>query len=288
MKSMTGYAYHESINDNITVSVEIKSYNHRFLDIYIHMPSWLSALENDIRSYMAGRFIRGKIEAGIRIRDKNHDVIVSVNETAAAEYEKAFRGLAKFLNINEEPGLGMIIGMEGVLETDFNRDTEKYRKLIEPVLAFAVDQLEAERIREGKNTKDDILSHLAILEESVEVINSHVPELEAALKENLRTRFNDLLGERIDENRILAETAVLLVKYSISEELSRLSSHLTEFRLEIERNGSPGKKLDFLSQEINREINTIGSKTPVLEVTRAVISMKSALEDIREQLKNVE
>jgi uncharacterized protein (TIGR00255 family) len=135
---------------------------------------------------------------------------------------------------------------------------------------------------------EDILTHIAVLDESAKSISSFVPEIEKAIKENLRTRFAELLGEKIDENRILAETAVLLIKYTISEELSRLTSHLKEFRLETERNPSPGKKLDFLSQEINREINTISSKTPMLEVSRIVVEMKNSLENIREQLRNVE
>ncbi|MDR0878329.1 MAG: DUF1732 domain-containing protein, partial [Treponema sp.] len=111
---------------------------------------------------------------------------------------------------------------------------------------------------------------------------------ESSIKENLKSRFAEVLGNQIDENRILAETAILLMKYTISEELSRLASHLGEFRAETERNPSPGKKLDFLCQEINREINTIGSKTPILEVSRAVVDMKDALENVREQLRNVE
>ena len=288
MISMTGYAYRESADNDATVSVEIKSYNHRFLDISIHLPPWLSALENDVRIFMGNRFARGKIEVGIRIKERNTDISVSINEYAAMAYKKAIRDLGKFLGINEEPDLKMILGLEGVLETDINRDSERYWKLIEPVLTLAAGQMEAERIREGEHTKEDILSHVSILEESIKAVNAYVPELEASIKDNLRTRFNELLGDRIDETRILAETAVLLVKYSVSEELSRLSSHLSEFRLEIDRNPSPGKKLDFLSQEINREINTIGSKTPVLEVSREVVEMKNALENIREQLRNVE
>jgi uncharacterized protein (TIGR00255 family) len=112
--------------------------------------------------------------------------------------------------------------------------------------------------------------------------------MEKEFQENLRGRFKELLGDGIDENRILQETAVLLVKNTIAEEISRLEAHLAEFRAEAERNPSPGKKLDFLCQEINREINTIGSKTPNLEVSRAVVDMKDALENIREQLSNVE
>ena len=288
MKSMTGYAYKESSKEKTTVSVEIKGYNSRFLDLSIYLPSWLSSLEPWVREYLSSRFSRGKVEVGIRVKEENAPVSVSVNENAAMAYKKAIGGLAGTLGLNEEPGLAMILGLEGVLETETKRDFEKYRSFIEPVLVAAADQAEAERIREGRHTLDDILSHVVILEDSVKIISSYAPELEVSIKENLRVRFTELLGDRIDENRILAETAVLLMKYTISEELSRLSSHLSEFRLEAERNPSPGKKLDFLSQEINREINTIGSKTPVLEVSRAVVEMKNALENIREQLKNVE
>ena len=288
MKSMTGYAYRESSKDKVTVSVEIKSYNNRFLDLSVHLPPWLASLEMRIREHISSRFPRGKVEVSIRIREDDAPVQVSINTGAALTYENAIGELAKALGINEKPGLETILGLEGVLEIETNRDAERYWPLIEPVLTAASNQAEAERIREGGQTEKDILSHVAVLEESAQKISSHVPELEASIKENLRTRFEELLGDRIDESRILAETAVLLMKYTISEELSRLSSHLSEFRLEAERNPSPGKKLDFLSQEINREINTIGSKTPVLEVSRAVVEMKNALENIREQLRNVE
>jgi len=288
MKSMTGYAYKENSNNKITVSVELKCYNSRFLDIYIHLPSWLSVLESEVRQCINASFIRGKIEAGIRFKHEEAEIAVAVNKNAAQVYHKAIRELAASLDIKEEPGLAMILGQEGVIETETKRDLDLYRKLIIPVLAEAIQQADAERVREGNHTKADILSHIGIIEESVKAVTGHVPEIESAFKENLRSRLEEHLGDKIDENRILAETALVLVKYSIAEELSRLSSHLSEFKLEIERNPSPGKKLDFLSQEINREINTIGSKTPVLEVSRAVVEMKNALENIREQLRNVE
>ena len=288
MKSMTGYAFRETSLENITVSVEIKSYNSKFLDLSVYLPSWLSQMDPEIRKYLSSRFKRGKVEVSIRLKEHNAGISVSVNENAAGAYQKAIRNLANTLNISEEPDLGMILGLDGVLEIETERDINKYRSIVEPVLFEAADQAEAERIREGKHTEEDILSNIAVLEESVNSISSHVPELEETIKENLRNRFTELLGDRIDENRIFAETALLLMKYTISEELSRLSSHLMEFRLETERNPSPGKKLDFLSQEIGREINTIGSKTPMLEVSRKVVEMKNALEDIREQLRNVE
>lgn len=288
MKSMTGYAYQERQDETLALSVEIKGYNSRFLELYVYLPPYLSSLEPEIREYMGGRFRRGKIETAIRIREYDADISVSVNRKAAEVYHQAVLDLALTLGIDEKPGLGLIIGMEGVLEIEKNRDDERYRQLIEPLLREAADKFEAERVREGKHTERDILSHIAAIESSAALVAAHAPALEASIKENLKTRFTELLGDGIDESRILAETAVLLMKYTISEEISRLSSHLAEFRAETERNPSPGKKLDFLCQEINREINTIGSKTPILEVSRAVVDMKDALENIREQLRNIE
>ena len=288
MKSMTGYAYREITKGAVTASAEIKCYNNRFLDISVYLPSWLSSFELRIRKHVSERINRGKVDVGIKIKEDDPRIVVTINNNAAYVYDKAIRGLAKMLKLKDEPRLGLILGSEGVLETETERDIENYWKLIEPVIIDAVEQVDTERIREGEHTKADIITHISLIEDSMKLISANVPELEASLKENLKTRIEEYLGDKIDENRILAETAVLLVKYSISEELSRLSSHLSEFRLEMERNPSPGKKLDFLSQEINREINTIGSKTPVLEVSRAVVEMKNSLENIREQLRNVE
>jgi uncharacterized protein (TIGR00255 family) len=285
---MTGYAYREKQDGSITVSAEIKGYNNRFLDLAVYLPPWLSSLEMRTRRYLASRFSRGKIEASIRLREHNAAVLVSVNTEAARAYEKALADLASVLKIEGKPDLNLILGLEGVLETEKSRDDEKYWRCIEPVLTEASDQFEAERLREGKHTEEDILSQIAVLEEAVRTVAALGPELEVSITENLKLRFRELLGDKIDENRILAETAVLLMKYTISEEISRLSSHLKEFRAELEENPSPGKKLDFLCQEINREINTIGSKTPLLEVSRAVVAMKNALENVREQLRNVE
>jgi uncharacterized protein (TIGR00255 family) len=285
---MTGYACEEARNDQLSLSVEIKGYNSRFLDLFVYLPPFLSALEPWIRECISSRFRRGKVEVNIRLKERNGDVSVSVNHQAANVYLEKISALAEDLDIKEKPSLSLLLGMEGVLEIEKNRDDERYRSLLEPLIKQAADKFEGERLREGKHTQEDILSHITLLEESAALVASHSPALEASIKDNLRKRFAELLGDQIDESRILSETAVLLMKYTISEELSRLGAHLAEFRAETERNPSPGKKLDFLCQEINREINTIGSKTPILEVSRAVVDMKNALENIREQLRNIE
>ncbi|MDR1108331.1 MAG: YicC family protein [Spirochaetaceae bacterium] len=288
MKSMTGYAWEERQDEQISLSIEIKGYNSRYLELFIYLPPYLSSLEPKVREYMASRCRRGKVEVNIRFKEYNADISVSVNREAARAYGNAISTLAQILGTQEKPSLSSLLGLEGVLEIEKNRDDERNWRYIMPCLKAAADVFDGERLREGSHTQEDILSHIAILESSVRVAAAHAPMLETAIQENLKNRFTELLGDKFDENRILAETAVLLMKYTISEEISRLGSHLSEFRAEAERNPSPGKKLDFLCQEMNREVNTIGSKIPDLAVSRAVVDMKDALENIREQLRNVE
>ena len=285
---MTGYSFISRQEEDVIITLEMKGYNSRFLDISVNLSGILSALEPRIREYIAGRFNRGKIETNIRIKEQNAPVSIMLNRAMAQSYYRAIQALADELDLDKKPSLKQILSMEGVLDIEKNRDDERYWKLLEPVLAHASNAFDAERIREGNNTKVDIFKYINSIEKSVQDISALVPIIESTLQENLRSRFYELLGEQIDENRLLAETALLVIKYSIGEELSRLSSHLAAFIAEASSNPSPGKKLDFLCQEINREINTIGSKTPNIDVSRSVVAMKDALENIREQLRNVE
>jgi uncharacterized protein (TIGR00255 family) len=288
MISMTGFAYCEKTGQDLSVTAEIKGYNNRYLEIIINLPPWLSVLEPKVREQIVSRFGRGKVEVSIRVREQNTPVNISVNANAAKAYYDAINKLADELNLEEKCNLSILLKMENVLEIEKNRDEERYWKEIEPLLSEAVQAFEKERNREGKHTEEDIFANLEIIVSSVKSISAFVPVIENTLKENIRTRFAELLGDKVDENRVLAETASLLLKYTISEEISRLNSHLSEFRAEAERNQRPGKKLDFLCQEINREVNTIGSKSTIIEVSAEVVKMKEALENIREQLRNIE
>ena len=288
MISMTGYAYCEKQCQDLSVTAEIKGYNNRYLEIYVSLPQWLSMLETNIREKISSRCGRGKVEAVIRIREHNAPVSININKNAAKAYYDAISDMAKYLGIKEKPGIGDILDLENILEIEKNRDNDHYWREIEPVLNKAVNAFCHEREREGKHTEDDILFNLGKIENSLNLISSFVPVIEQTLKDNIKARFAELLGNQIDENRILAETASLLLKHTISEEISRLTAHLSEFRKETEKNPRPGKKCDFLCQEINREINTIGSKSAILEVSGEVVKMKEALENIREQLRNIE
>jgi len=288
MNSMTGFAWQERTTSDISVSVEIRGYNNRFLEVSLSLPSWLSCLEPQIRGLVSDRCGRGRVDVSIRVKEPNARVNVTVNTAAAKAYMEAVSKLGDILGIDEKISLSRLIEMEGVLETEKNLDVERSWNAVEPVLQEALATFVAERAREGKHTEDDILASVGRIELALQTVTSHVPTLEATIKENISARFKELTGGSIDENRILAETAVLLMKYTVSEELSRLSSHLCEFRAEAARNDRPGKKLDFLCQEINREVNTIGSKSTIAEVSRAVVEMKEALENVREQLRNIE
>ncbi|MDR2900653.1 MAG: YicC family protein [Treponema sp.] len=285
---MTGYGYKEWQNDSLFLSVEIKGYNSRFLETFVNLPPFLSSIESKIKELTAESCKRGKVEINVRLKELNSDMEVSINLGAAKAYYEAMETLSQTLKMNDKPSLKDLLALDGVLQIDKKRDNEKYWLALEPLVKDALSQFDTEREREGNHTKDDIFFHLDSISKSREVIQSYAPQLEKDIEENLRAKIEEYLSEKIDENRILQETAILLMKYTISEELSRLDAHLKEFREELERNPAPGKKLDFLSQEINREINTIGSKSPVLEVNRCVVSMKDALENIREQLRNVE
>jgi len=289
MTSMTGFAYKEWANDDVSISVQIKGYNNRFLEIFVNTPPWLPQLEQRVRDIISGLCGRGKVEVAIRVKETNAPMTITVNENAAKAYMQAVSGLASNLGINEKLSITALINMEGVLDIEKNHDDERYWRMIEPVLTEAAAAFQQERIREGKHTEEDILKSISRVESALQTVAAHVPALEASIKDNIKARFKEISeGGEIDENRVLAETAILLMKYTVSEEISRLSSHLAEFRAETTKNDRPGKKLDFLCQEINREINTIGSKSAILEVSRAVVEMKEALENVREQLRNVE
>jgi uncharacterized protein (TIGR00255 family) len=296
MKSMTSYALYEVYDEAYSLSVEIKGYNSRYLEVSCSLPPAFSPLETRVRGLIGERFGRGKIELTARFKDHGFVPSISINKAMLNAYAKALGEAAESIGSDEKPSLALFMRLEGVLEIEKDRDDELNWQRLEPVLAEAMARFDVERVREGKHTEEDVLGYIQTLEAATKTAASYAPTLEASIRENIRTRFMELLedagstalGNTIDENRILAEIAVLLMKYTINEELSRLSSHLAEFRAEVERNPSPGKKLDFLCQEINREINTIGSKTPILEVSHAVVEMKEALENIREQLRNVE
>lgn len=289
MKSMTGYSWKETACEGMTVSVEIKSYNSRFLDLSVNMPYWLSRLENRVREYASTRVQRGKVELALRIRETSAALQVTADALAARSYLGAVSEIAEAIGYaGERVPLSLIIAQEGVLKSERALDPETYWKSVEPVLVSAFDEFDRARRTEGTALEADILSMIARIESTVDLISGWIPKMEGMFKDNIRSRFSEMLSGEVDEQRVLQETAALLVKYTINEEIVRLRAHLTSLRREIGENPAPGRKADFICQEINREVNTIGSKNQVFEVAQAVIDAKDALENIREQMRNIE
>ena len=285
---MTGYSYVETSTETSTVSVEIKSVNSRFLDLTINIPPYLNQLESSFRAIISEKVVRGKIDVYIRVKENESDIEIAADTNAAKAYLDAIKKIADATGYSSDIPLSLIISQPGVLNTNQNYDVEKYGQMISPVLKEALDKFCADRKREGENLKKDLLSKLSKLEECAAFFKEWQPKMESNFKEQITAKFKELLADQVDENRIMTETAAMLVKYTINEEIVRLHSHLAAMKTEIENNPAPGKKLDFLCQEANREINTIGSKNQFAEVGAMVIASKDSLENIREQAKNVE
>lgn len=289
MTSMTGYAYKEISLKDATVSVEIKSVNSRFLDLSINLPPYLNQLESRFRALVTEKIIRGKVDIYIRVKEMNVDETVTADVTAAKAYADAIGRIADALGrtVDDVP-LSLIISQPGVLCSDRRYDIEKYWSMVNPVFTETLASFCTDRAREGANLCRDLLAKLEKLEECAAFFKEWQPRMETMFKEQITQKFNELLGEHVDEQRIMTETAAMLVKYTINEEIIRLHSHLSALRSELKDNPAPGKKIDFLCQEINREINTIGSKNQFTEVGAMVVTAKDSLENIREQARNVE
>lgn len=286
---MTGYGFKEAVVENTQISVEIKSVNNRFLDLNINLPNFLNPLESKIRKIVSERIVRGKVDLTIRVKDMNSTAKVNPDPQAAKMYAEAIGQIAIALGRKaEDVPLGLIINQEGVLNITHEYDAESYWNKIEGVFNEVFDQYLKDRSREGENLKKDLLSKLDVLDKCAAFFKEWQPKMEQKFKEQITTRFNDLLGDHVDENRIMTEVAAMMVKYTINEEIIRLHSHLSALRKEFSDNPVPGKRIDFICQEANREINTIGSKNQFTEVGEMVINAKDALENIREQSKNVE
>ena len=289
MNSMTGYAYNEVVTENYTVSVEFKSVNSRFLDLSINLPSFLGRIENKFKEIITSKIQRGKLDIFIRVKETNAPVSISVDENMAKSYFEAISQIAKSIGQDDkEIPLSLIVNQEGVLSSQKEIDIEKYYQMILPVFEKSLEEFIIDRNREGENLKKDLLYQLEKIEKASVVFTEWQPKMENAFKENIIKKFNEILGDKVDEQRVMTEVASLMVKYTINEEIVRLKSHIKAVQNEIENNATPGKRLDFICQEMNREINTIGSKNQFIEIAEQVINAKDALENIREQSKNIE
>jgi uncharacterized protein (TIGR00255 family) len=288
MISMTGYGYREYNDEHVQLITELKSYNNRYLDIGVNTPPFLSPLEPAVQSFIKERVERGRIEVTLRVKELEENLSVHLDESAVHSYAEILRRLATAAQIREEPRISHFLRLEGVITQVKNRDLKWFEELVMAQLSSAFEDFAQTRRNEGEATRRDIIMHLDGIEERIGEVERHAGALEERIRRNLRERFEELVGQGLDETRLYQETAVMLMKYGIDEETARMRSHISQFREIASQQKGLGKKLDFVCQELNREINTIGSKSTIAEVNHAVVEIKDDLEKIREQLRNVE
>lgn len=285
---MTGYAYEENSMEEAIISVEIKSVNSRFLDLSINLPAYLNPLESYFRTKITEKILRGKVDVFIRLKELKSNAEITVDENLAKMYAEAVKKVEVAADIYEnQTALSFVLNQPGVLVSNKSYDVEKYKEMINPVFDKAFSDFVKDTEREGENMKKDLLEKLNKLEECAVFFKNWQPVMEKEFKNQITEKFKEIVGEQIDENRIMTEVAAMVVKYTINEEIVRLNSHISAMKKEITENPVPGKRIDFICQEMNREINTIGSKNQFAEVGAMVVSAKDALENIREQSKNV-
>lgn len=290
MKSMTGFGRASLESNGKNYIIEIKTVNNKYSDITVKSPKRLSFMEDKIRKQIANRITRGKVEVSVSFFDfSNKSKNVVLNKEIAKEYIKQLREIADENNLSENISIVEIAKLPDILNSiDSDNDEEIASEALQ-CLNMALDSLIEMRKTEGENIKQDLLVRIErvqnlvdkIAENSKGIVEEHVSKLEKRVKEILKT-------DVVDENRIAQEAVIYADKTSIEEELTRLNSHIVQFKELINSDGPVGKKLDFMIQEMNRETNTIGSKAGSGEITKAVIDLKVELEDIREQIQNIE
>ena len=290
MKSMTGFGRASLESNGKNYIIEIKTVNNKYSDITVKSPKRLSFMEDKIRKQIANRITRGKVEVSVSFFDfSNKSKNVVLNKEIAKEYIKQLREIADENNLSENISVVEIAKLPDILNSiDSDNDEEIASEALQ-CLNMALDSLIEMRKTEGENIKQDLLVRIErvqklvdkIAENSKGIVEEYVSKLEKRIKEILKTDI-------VDENRIAQEAVIYADKTSIEEELTRLNSHIVQFKELVNSDGPVGKKLDFMIQEMNRETNTIGSKAGSGEITKAVIDLKVELEDIREQIQNIE
>ena len=290
MKSMTGFGRASLESNGKNYIIEIKTVNNKYSDITVKSPKRLSLMEDKIRKQIANRITRGKVEVSVSFFDfSNKSKNVVLNKEIAKEYIKQLREIADENNLSENISVVEIAKLPDILNSiDSDNDEEIAGEALQ-CLNMALDSLIEMRKTEGENIKQDLLVRIErvqnlvdkIAENSKGIVEEYVSKLEKRVKEILKT-------DVVDENRIAQEAVIYADKTSIEEELTRLNSHIVQFKELVNNDGPVGKKIDFMIQEMNRETNTIGSKAGSGEITKAVIDLKVELEDIREQIQNIE
>jgi len=291
IKSMTGFGRNISNYKDRKYTVEIKTVNHRYNDISIRQPRYLICLEDKIRQIISKNISRGKIDVFVTIENLSDSNNIKIDESLAGTYISEMRNLISKYNLNTDITATSVLRLPDIIINSNEIDEEVYFKELSECTNKAIETLNKTRAIEGENLKTDILKRLDIILDKVILIEPKSKNLVNEYKEKLNSRLNEIGAKGIiDDSRLGAELVLFADKSSIEEEITRLKSHITTFKqfLNQEDDLPIGKKLDFLSQEMNREINTIGSKANCIDITNEVVLIKNEIENIREQVQNIE
>lgn len=287
MQSMTGYAFIEKSTDQFTFSVEIKCLNSRYLEIYVNSPRLLKNEESKMNSLLKEKFQRGKIELNIEIYNWETEKPVNLNHSLIKKYYMELKKIHKSLDIKEPFKFESVLTLDGIIHREKSGLSPKSIKDIYSAIDSASKKTIEMRNLEGLSVKNDLLSILNSIIDSHTAIKSLAKNLAVEKKNALKKKIEVLSGGKIDDLRLLAEIAILADKIDINEELVRLTDHFKKFKSLCSEKDQVGKKLDFIAQEIFREINTIGSKSNSSEISHSVVDMKNQVEKIREQCRNI-
>ena len=296
-KSMTGYGRAQRLANGRDVLVEIRAVNHRYYEFSARLPRTCLYLEEKLKGFLNGRVARGKVEVSVTVtRPDGKEAQIAVNRSVAEGYVRALREVNEALGCEEQPWLEDDLKLSSLLRlpelftvTKEQDDEQEIWAVVSDAAGDALESFLAMRTAEGERLAADLSGKLTGLEQMLGEVEAIEPSVAESYRERLSARLTEILGDtNIDEQRILTEAAIFAEKTAIDEETVRLHSHIAQFRSLLEAAEPVGRKLDFLVQEMNREVNTIGSKAQELRITKLVVDMKSEIEKLREQIQNIE
>lgn len=291
MHSMTGYGRGEGICGEEHFLVEMRSLNHRYLDCTIRLPQEYNYLEEDVRNLIQKHLQRGRVEVSVNIADEGRRArAIKVDNDLALAYYGALKELSNLLKIDFDLGIDTFAACPDIFIVEGKEpDQENVRQALKVASAAALGELLQMRRTEGNSLEQDIVHRIDVIEQVIKDIEKRAPQIAEEYGTRLREKLSRLLEEKDwDEERLFTEIVYFAERASITEELVRMSSHIDLFRETLDETGAIGRKLEFILQEMNREINTIGSKSGDSSIARSVVKLKSELEKIREQIQNVE
>ncbi len=290
MKSMTAYARGEKVWENLTFTLEIRTLNHRYRDIVLKVPQKLFLLEERIKRLISTYIHRGRVDCIIKMSGNIEELnTITINWEAARAYKKLLEQLKTGLSLKGEITVDMFLGVKDIFTTEEEEsDCELFWPPLEEALREILGKINEMRQKEGENLKEDLEKRLTYVKELVEAIEGQAPKVIENYRQRLKQRIKEIIGQEVDESRLVQEVAFWAERSDITEEIVRLKSHIKQFANLLNTDEPIGRKLDFLLQEMHRETNTLGVKANDTFISQQVVEIKTELEKMRQQVQNIE